>query len=99
VRVVEWTQPALADFEAFLDELDGHDQRIADRAEHDIRSTISRLADHPQYGHKGRWPGLLQWSATRWRKIIVYRERPDGLRVIAFLDTRRDLSVIDLSET
>ncbi len=98
MRLVEWTDPALADFEAFLDELDVHDERLADRAEQDIRSTVSRLADHPRYGHEGRWPGLLQWSARHWRKIIVYRELPDGLRIIAFLDTRRDLSVIDLSE-
>ena len=98
MRIVEWTEPALRDFEAFLDELDSHDKRIADRAEQNLRSTISRLADHPRYGRKARWPELLQWSATRWRKIIVYRERPDGLRVIAFLDARRDLNVLDLSE-
>ena len=98
MRIVEWTEPALEDFETFLNDLDERDPRVADRAEQDIRAIVSRLVDHPRYGHKGRWPELLEWSATRWRKIIVYRELPNGLRVIALLDARQDLSAIDLSE-
>jgi plasmid stabilization system protein ParE len=98
VRTVDWTQPAIEDFEAFLDLLDGQDERVADRAEQDIRADVAGLVDHPGLGHVRHWPGLLEWSATHWRKIIVYREVPNGLRVIALLDARQDLSAIDLSE-
>lgn len=98
MRNAQWTQPAIEDFEALLEFLDAQDERIADRAEQEIKAAVARLVDRPGLGHVRHWPGLLEWSATHWHRIIVYRELPNGVRVIALLDARQDLSAIDLSE-
>lgn len=38
----------------------------------------------------------FEWSEPAdWKKIIVYRERPGGIRIIAFYDARRDLSAVN----
>jgi len=94
VKDFEWSEPALTAFSDFLDHLDAHSLATADEAETEIKATLWRLAEHPHQGHLSRWPGLLEWSAADWKKIIVYRERPDGIRVIAFYDARQDLSVV-----
>lgn len=94
MRDYEWSEPALAAFSEFLDYLDERSLAASDRAETEIKATLSRLAERPYRGHRSRWPGLLEWSATDWSKIIVYRELPDGIRIIAFYDARQDLSVV-----
>jgi plasmid stabilization system protein ParE len=94
VKDYEWSEPALTAFSEFLDFLDDRSFALADRAEAEIKKTLRRLAEHPGHGHLSRWPGLLEWSAADWKKIIVYRETPDGLRIIAFYDARQDLSVV-----
>ena len=91
----EWTEPAFEAFSTFLDRLDDYSASTADRAEAEIKRTLTRLAAHPLHGHRSRWPGLLEWSAARWSKIIVYRETPAGIRVIAFYDARQNLDVVD----
>ena len=87
----EWSEPAFDAFTAFLDRLDDHSETTADRAEVEIKRTLTRLSGAPYQGHRSRWPGLLEWSVSRWSKIIVYRETADGIRIIAFYDARQDL--------
>ena len=91
----EWSEPALTAFSEFLDYLDERNLAASDRAEREIKATLSRLAERPYRGHRARWPGLLEWSATDWSKIVVYRELPDGIRIIAFYDSRQDLRAVD----
>jgi len=91
----EWSEPALEAFGAFLDRLDDYSEATADKAEAEIKRTLKRLARSPHQGHRSRWPGLLEWSARRWTKIIVYREAPIGIRILAFYDARQDLTAVD----
>lgn len=94
MRDFEWSEPALSAFSDFLDHLDEYSLAAADRAEAEIKAMLWRLAEHPHQGRLSRWPGLLEWSAVDWKKIIVYRQCPDGIRIIAFYDARQDLSVV-----
>jgi len=99
VSVVEWVETALEDYADFLRWLDEHSPAAADRAETYVEKTLNDLSLRPYRGHRSlRWSGLLEWSATDLDKIIVYRILPVGIRVVAFLDTRRDLDVIELEQ-
>lgn len=96
---VEWIETAQDDYADFLRWLDEHSPAAARRAEVYVERTLSDLSVRPYRGHRSmRWSGLLEWSATDFDKIIVYRALPVGIRVVAFLDSRRDLDVIDLEQ-
>ena len=88
----DFALPAFDAFTAFLDRLDAYSETTANRAEAEIKRTLTRLAGAPHHGHRSRWPGLLEWSVSRWSKIIVYRETAGGIRIIAFYDARQDLT-------
>lgn len=98
MSVVEWIETAQDDYADFLRWLDEHSPPAAGRAETYVEKTLADLSLRPYRGHRSmRWSELLEWSATDFNKIIVYRVLPMGIRVVAFLDTRQDLDGIDLS--
>ena len=65
------------------------------RAHDDIQDALSLIAHRPGVGRQSEWPGLQRWSVREWKKIIIYREVPDGVRIIAFYDARQDLTTVD----
>jgi plasmid stabilization system protein ParE len=89
---VRWTAAAQKDFDAYLIYLHEHDPRIAQTAKSDIRSRAELLGKRPGIGRNARWPGLNEFSLTRWRKIIVYKTLRNGVAIIAFYDARQDLA-------
>ncbi|WP_158285965.1 MULTISPECIES: type II toxin-antitoxin system RelE/ParE family toxin [unclassified Caulobacter] len=99
MRIVKWTTPAQQSAERFLDLLLGLNSLAAKRASEEIQAATRRLVYMPTPGRASqRWPGARELSLVRWKKLIVFKILPDRISVIAFLDARQDLDVIDLSE-
>ncbi|CAN5422199.1 hypothetical protein BH09PSE1_BH09PSE1_13440 [soil metagenome] len=95
MRVVQWTQPARESYDAFLEYLLERDKRRAVRARNDLQDSLTLICLRPQIGRRSEWPGLKRWSVPEWNKIIIFREIPDGVRVVALYDARQDLTVVD----
>ncbi|WP_372691825.1 type II toxin-antitoxin system RelE/ParE family toxin [Brevundimonas sp.] len=95
MRVAQWTQPARESYDAFLQHLLEQNKRRAILARNDLQDAVALLCRRPQVGRRSEWPGLKRWSVPEWDKIIIFREIPDGVRVVAFYDARQDLTVVD----
>jgi len=95
VRIVQWTQPARESYDVFLEYLLERDKRWAIRARNDLQDALALICQRPQIGRRSEWLGLKRWSVPEWDKIIIFREIPDGIRVVAFYDARQDLTVVD----
>lgn len=89
---VVWSLAANRQLIDYLDYLAEHDERLSVRAKRDIVGRVSLLGRRPQTGRNARWPGLREFSLTRWRKLIVYRVEDGRVIVVAFYDARQDLS-------
>jgi plasmid stabilization system protein ParE len=95
VRVVHWSQSARESYDAFLEYLLERDKGRAVRARNDLQDALTLISRRPQVGRRSEWSGLKRWSVPEWDRIIVFREIPDGIRVVALYDARQDLSVVD----
>jgi plasmid stabilization system protein ParE len=95
VRLIQWTEPARESYDAFLEYLLERDRRRAIRARDDLQDALAMISRRPQVGRRSEWSGLKRWSVPEWDKIIIFREIPDGIRVVALYDARQDLSVVD----
>ena len=60
-----------------------------------LQDAVALISQRPGVGRQAEWPGLMRWSVPDWNKIIIYREIPDGVRVVALYDARQDLSAVD----
>lgn len=95
MRIIQWTEPARESYDAFLEYLLEMDSRRAIRARNDLQDALALISRRPQVAPRSEWPGLKRWSVPEWDKIIIFREIPDGIRVVALYDARQDLSVVD----
>ncbi len=100
MRIVKWTTPAQASAERYLDMLLERNPAAAKRAREEIQAATRRFIYMPTPGRASeRWNGCRELSLLRWKKLIVFKILPDRISIIAFLDTRRNLDAIDLTET
>jgi len=95
---VRWSSRATTEFIAYLTYLGERDRLAREAASRDISARVERLGRRPMIGRASRWPGLRELTLSRWRKIAVYRVETEQVYVVALLDSRRDLSAIELDE-
>lgn len=93
--IVQWSQSARESYDGFLEYLLELDRVSAIRARNDLQDNLALISRRPQVGRRSEWPGLKRWSVPEWNKIIIFREIPDGVRVVALYDARQDLTVVD----
>lgn len=99
MRIVKWTTPAEQSAERFLTLLLEVNPSAAKRAREEMQAATRRFVWMPTPGRiSERWPGCRELSLLRWKKVIVFKILPDRLSVLAFLDARQNLDVIDLTE-
>ena len=99
MRIVRWTVPAQASAERYLDMLLTHNPAAAKRAREEIQGAARRFVYMPTPGRLSRrWEGCRELSLTRWKKLIVFKILPDRLSIVAFLDTRQNLDVVEITE-
>lgn len=85
-----WEPEAQAALKSYLEWLDERDEGAALRAASEIIAASSLLARWPGLGRLGREPDTREKSLPKWKKVLVYRERPYGVDVLTLLDTRQD---------
>lgn len=95
MRIIQWADPARDSYDAFLEYLLERDRSRAIRARDELQDALALVCRRPQVGRRSEWPGLMRWSVLEWDKIIIFREIPDGIRVVALYDTRQDLTAVD----
>lgn len=97
MRRVTWTAPAQRSADDYLDYLAERNPAAAKRASDETQAVSRHLAYMMTPGRPStRWPGRRELSLTRWKKLIVFQILPDRISVLAFLDTRQDLDVVEL---
>lgn len=95
MKVIAWTDSARESFDVFLEEQLAYRRSAAVRARDDVRKALALITVRPGIGRRSEWAGLKRWSVLEWNKIIIYREMPEGIRIIAFYDARQDLTAVD----
>ena len=95
MRILQWAEPARESYDAFLEYLLERSRSNAVQARDDLQDAVALISRRPGVGRQSEWPGLMRWSVPDWNKIIVYREIPDGVRVVALYDARQDLTAVD----
>jgi toxin ParE1/3/4 len=83
---------ALQDLQDIWDFVALDNVNAADRLEHEFFEAFKKLARQPRMGHTR--PDLTErevrfWPASSY--LIVYRERPEALQVVAVLHGSRDV--------
>ena len=94
MRTAQWSINAQLQFLNWFSSFAEADERLADEAATLIRARADQLGRLPFTGRPSRWPGLREASLPRWRKLLVYQVKRTEVVVVAFYDTRQDLSVV-----
>ena len=94
MRTSRWSIDARQQFNNWLSPFVEEDETLAEEAAILIEAYAGKLARRPFDGRSSRWPGLREASLMRWRKILVYEVKETEVVIIAFYDTRQDLSVM-----
>jgi plasmid stabilization system protein ParE len=81
----------LADWIDYLLDQDG---RVARVAAEQVEARVDRLVERPFDCRQSRWPGFRELSLLRWNKIVVYDVTDVEVLIVAFYDSRQDLSVV-----
>ena len=98
MRLVDWSEPALAAAESYLRYLAPRSPAAAAKAEAALVAATARLARATLPGRTSlRWPGLRELSLTDWSKIIVFELAEDRISIVALVDARQDLDTLDLT--
>ena len=92
VRRLRWSDNAGRQFEAWTDYLAGYDADFAKRSKEAVETRVNGLVHHPYRWRGSRWPGLREFSLLKWKKVVVYQVQDREIVIIAFYDTRQDLS-------
>jgi plasmid stabilization system protein ParE len=94
VRVLEWSVAARQQFDNWIDYLVDQDGRIAKVATEQVEARVDRLVERPFDCRRSRWHGFRELSLLRWNKIVVYDVTDVEVLIVAFYDSRQDLSVV-----
>jgi plasmid stabilization system protein ParE len=94
VRGLEWSGAARRQFNDWVDFLADQDSRVAKVAADQVEARVGRLMERPFDCRQSRWPGFRELSVLRWRKIVVYDVTDAQIIIVAFYDSRQDLSVV-----
>ena len=88
---VEWTEPALAQWEQSLDYIEAENPAAAQRIEARVVDAIDMLGTHPYAGRIGRIVGTRQFAVPQSPFLIIYEvnQPQDTLWVVAVFDGRR----------
>jgi plasmid stabilization system protein ParE len=95
---VRWSQRATTEFIEYLAYLEERNPSVRNVARLDISTRVERLGRRPMIGRSSRWLGLRELTLSRWRKIAVYRVETERVYIVALLDSRRDLTAVNLAE-
>jgi plasmid stabilization system protein ParE len=85
---VIWRPKARRAFLAALEYLSDRDEAVFVKLNTVVELAVARLERTPQVARPSRYPGCRAWSLTKWSKVIVFRETPEGIEIVGFLDTR-----------
>lgn len=92
MRRVRWSRTARDAQRSWLEHLEAIDPRLTDRALAESETLSRNFGRRPYSFRPSRWPGLREASLLPWHKILVFEVTKDEVVVIAFYDTRQDLS-------
>ena len=94
MRTVEWTAKAEQQLASWIDHLAAAaGPHLAERAYREARRKADSLARFSGY-RPSRWSGYQEMSLTPWRKIIVFRQVPGRVIIVALYDMRQDLDAV-----
>jgi len=82
----------------WIDYLLDQDGRVAKVAAEQVEARVDRLVERPFDCRQSRWPGFRELSLLGWNKIVVYDVTDVEVLIVAFYDSRQDLSVVCLRE-
>ena len=91
----QWTDPAEAQLNSYIAYLAAVRPSLIAEALSDLRNSADAVGRRPGIARPSRWPGLLERSVRRWRKLLVLEPSASGLLVLALYDMRQDLSAVD----
>ena len=94
MRSSRWSIDARRQFIRWLRPFAAENTGLAQEATRLIEVRAEALAAHPFSGRPSRWTGLREASLPRWRKLLVYQVKRTEVVMIAFYDTRQDLSAV-----
>ena len=95
MRIVRWAPKARSAYLRYLRDLSELSPPAAVRAEVTVERIVDMLEASPHRGRRSlRWPKYYEWSLTAQQKLLVYQGDDEMLHVMAFYDTRQDLSVV-----
>ena len=88
---VEWTEPALTQWEQSLDYIEAENAAAAQRIETRVVDAIEMLGVHPYAGRIGRIAGTRQFAVPQSPFLVIYEviQSDDVLWVVAVFDGRR----------
>lgn len=84
-----WRPQAEEQFRAAIRFLAERDEAVAGEMASAVEAATQILELRPQVARKSQYPGFSAWSLTKWKKIIIFREIPDGIEIATLLDTRQ----------
>ena len=94
MRTVEWTAKAERQLASWINYLaDAAGPHLAERAHREARLKADSLARFSGY-RSSRWSGYQELSLTPWSKIIVFRQVPGRVIIVALYDMRQDLGAV-----
>ncbi|MGH6916937.1 MAG: type II toxin-antitoxin system RelE/ParE family toxin [Geminicoccaceae bacterium] len=79
---VRWLDDALADVTEIYRYVAADDPRAAARVIQRIQAAVRLLAQMPQRGRPGRWPGTRELVIPRTAFIVPYRVRGDLIEIL-----------------
>ncbi len=94
MRSLEWSDTARQQFIDWIGYLSDQDGRVAKVATEQVEERVDRLAGRPFDCRQSRWPGFRELSLLRWNKIVVYGVNDVQVLIVAFYDSRQDLSAV-----
>ncbi len=94
MRALKWSVVARQQLADWIDYLLDQDGRVARVAAEQVEARVDRLVERPFDCRQSRWPGFRELSLLRWNKIVVYDVTDVEVLIVAFYDSRQDLSVV-----
>ena len=94
MRRLRWSSEAKGQQRDWLAYLAGIDPTLATRGGRFVDRRTLAIATRLSDGRPSRWPGLREVSLIDWHKLVVYREDDAEVLILAFYDTRQDLSAV-----
>jgi toxin ParE1/3/4 len=86
---VRWLDDALADIAEVYRFIAADDPRAAAGVVERIQKAVRQLAQVPNRGRPGRWPGSRELVIARTQHIVAYRVADDVIEILRVLHSAR----------